>query len=137
VSGAIAIGQTSLKSHHFSMKPSFPKLLLHAEGLAVLAIACALYARGGFSWGVFAATLLAPDLFMLGYLSSPRVGAFVYNLGHTYLVPLGAAAAFYFAGLTTLYWIPIVWIAHIGLDRFVGYGLRYPTGFKDTHLARA
>jgi len=119
------------------MKFSLPRVLLHGEGLAVLVLACGLYGHGGYSWGRFAATLLLPDVVMLGYLAGHRVGAVVYNFGHTYLSPLVLAAVFFLSQNQGLYWIPLVWIAHIGMDRTVGYGLRYPTGFKDTHLARA
>jgi len=33
-------------------------------------------------------------------------------------------------------WIPyaLIWLAHIGIDRALGYGLKYPTFFRDTHL---
>jgi hypothetical protein len=30
----------------------------------------------------------------------------------------------------------LIWFAHIGVVRAIGYGLKYPTGFKDTHLQR-
>jgi hypothetical protein len=32
--------------------------------------------------------------------------------------------------------VALIWFAHIGMDRTVGYGLKYPTSFKDTHLQR-
>jgi hypothetical protein len=71
-----------------------PILLLRAEGAVVLAVAVFLYHALGLSWWLFAVLVLAPDLFMLGYLSGPRLGAVAYNAGHTYLAPaaLGLAA---------------------------------------------
>jgi hypothetical protein len=32
--------------------------------------------------------------------------------------------------------VALIWFAHISMDRTVGYGLKYPTSFKDTHLER-
>lgn len=118
------------------MKISLPKILLHAEGLAVLIVACTCFGRAGFSWTWFAITILLPDAFLLGYLAGARTGALVYNFGHTYLAPLVLASILYpLAGTQTL-WVPLVWMAHIGLDRALGFGLKYPTTFKDSHLAR-
>lgn len=92
---------------------------------------------GGYSWTWFAATLLLPDIVLPGYLAGHRFGAIVYNLVHTYLSPLMLSTILYLSQNRGLYWIPLIWIAHIGMDRMIGYGLRYPTSFKDTHLARA
>lgn len=118
------------------MRISIPRLLLHLEGLAVLVGACALYGRLGFNWTWFAVFLLAPDISMLGLLASPRIGAACYNAVHTYLAPvvlLGALRLFHLSGCD---WIVLVWFAHIGLDRCVGYGLKYPEDLKRTHLQR-
>lgn len=112
-----------------------PNLILRAEGFGVLAASVWAYGALDASWWLFAGLLLAPDLAMLGYLRGPRVGAAVYNAAHTYLGPLavlgiGAAAA---APLATA--LGLVWAAHIGMDRAVGYGLKYPWAFKATHLS--
>jgi hypothetical protein len=115
---------------------SLPKLLLHLEGLTALIVAVGLYAQQGFSWWVFALLLLAPDLAMLGYLINLRAGSIVYNLLHTYALPLGLAAISFGAGWPLGLQLALIWLAHIGMDRTVGYGLKYPTHFKDTHLAR-
>lgn len=80
--------------------------------------------------------LLAPDVSLLGYLAGPRVGAVTYNLFHSYPLPaaLGALGLLWGAPLAVA--VALVWLAHIGIDRLVGYGLKYPTGSKDTHLGR-
>jgi hypothetical protein len=110
--------------------------LLRVEEACLLVATIALYHYFHFSWVLFAALFLAPDLFMLGYLLNPRTGAALYNLGHTLLVPL----AVLFVALSTqrplLLAIAIIWAAHIAFDRLLGYGLKYPTHFKDTHLQR-
>jgi hypothetical protein len=112
-----------------------PRILLRLEGGLVLAAAVGGYAVLDASWGLFAALLLAPDVFMAGYLAGPRIGAAAYNAGHTYVVPLGLGAL---AGILTaplLGGVALIWAAHIGMDRALGYGLKRPGGFHDTHLS--
>jgi len=113
-----------------------PGLLLHIEGAAVLLAACLPYQQTHGSWLWFAALFLTPDLFMLGYLAGKKAGAFFYNPGHTYSVPVLVFSALWFSGRTSYYWLVLIWFAHIGLDRLAGYGLKYETAFKDTHLQR-
>ena len=113
-----------------------PKYLLRAEGLAVLALAAALYWRGGFSWILFAVLFLVPDVSMLGYLINPRVGAVCYNAVHTYVGPLLLALIGLFANVPICVATALIWVAHIGFDRLLGYGLKYPTAFTDTHLGK-
>ena len=62
--------------------------------------------------------------------------AFAYNTVHTYALPVALAAAGVLAGADGLVAVSLIWIAHIGADRALGYGLKYPTDFKDTHLQR-
>lgn len=114
-----------------------PRILLRVEGLAVGVAAVGAYlALGGPLW-LLAVLALAPDLSMVGYLAGPRVGAAAYNAAHTYIAPVALAA------LATGFDVPIallgalVWAGHIGVDRLFGYGLKYESGFKDTHLGHA
>ncbi len=116
---------------------SGPKFLLHAEGLLVLAASCFAYWKLGGSWGYFALLFFAPDLSMMGYLAGRKIGAVSYNSAHTYLTPAGLAAAAYVADGTKWLWVAAIWAAHIGFDRLLGYGLKYSTSFKDTHLHRS
>ena len=113
-----------------------PKLLLHIEGAAVLLTAGFFYHQLHASWLWFAALFLVPDLFMLGYLANKRVGALVYNLAHTYTGPLLAFGILRFSGSLSYDWLILIWVAHIGWDRLLGYGLKYETAFQDTHLQR-
>jgi len=110
--------------------------LLRLEGVAALAAATAGYAFVGGSWLLFAALLLAPDLAMLGYLAGPRVGAAVYNAAHVYIAPAALGAVGLALAAPTLPPLALIWVAHIGLDRALGYGLKSATGFSDTHLGR-
>jgi hypothetical protein len=112
------------------------RALLRLEGAVVLGVALAAYAQFGAGWGVFALWLLAPDLSLLGYLAGPRVGAALYNAAHSYAGPVLLLA---FGVLAALPWAlagGLIWLAHIGLDRALGYGLKYAAGFAFTHLGR-
>ncbi len=80
--------------------------------------------------------IVAPNIFMLGDLRGPRAGAAVYNLGHTLLCPAFLARPACWMGATWPVSIALIWFGHIGVDRLLGYGLKYPTAFKDTHLGR-
>ena len=73
---------------------------------------------------------------MLGYLAGPAVGARAYNLAHTYAAPAVLAGVGWAMGASLPVALALVWAAHIGFDRALGYGLKLPTGFRDTHLGR-
>lgn len=116
---------------------SLPKMLLHIEGLAVLAAAVTIYGRyAGTGWWVFFLLLLAPDVAMLPYLVSKRAGTIAYNLVHTYTGPLLVGVIALVTGWELGVALALIWLAHCGIDRAVGYGLKYSTEFKDTHLGR-
>ena len=101
---------------------------------AALSLAVAL-APGWPLW-LWPLALLAPDLAMLGYLAGPRVGAVVYNLGHLYAGGVALALIGLLVGQPGLIAAGAVWVAHVGIDRALGYGLKLPSGFQDTHLGR-
>jgi hypothetical protein len=111
-----------------------PKAILRLEGAAVLAAALAGYSRFGGDWMVFAALFLVPDLSMLAYFAGRRIGAVSYNLAHSYILPIALAAAGVVLSRHGLLAPALIWIAHIGFDRMLGYGLKYPTAFGHTHL---
>ncbi|HUF01322.1 MAG TPA: DUF4260 family protein [Gaiellaceae bacterium] len=113
-----------------------PRRLLRLEGLAVLVAALALYFDSGHGWLLLVVLFLAPDLSLLGFLGGPGLGAATYDVVHTYALPLGLGVVGVLAGAELASQLALVWIAHIGMDRAVGYGLKYPAGFKDTHLQR-
>jgi hypothetical protein len=100
----------------------------------VLVLATYLYARGGHSWVVFAALFFLPDISFTAYLAGPRVGAAVYNVAHSHVGPLLLAVVLLTTGVTL--GSALIWAAHVGFDRTLGYGLKYPTAFADTHLGR-
>jgi hypothetical protein len=108
--------------------------LQRLEGGVLLALSLLLYWKAGSSWLLYALLILAPDLFMLGYLRGPRAGAAVYNLGHTWLLPGILAAAALIGNSTVIASLAIIWFGHIGVDRLLGYGLKLPASFQATHL---
>lgn len=114
-----------------------PTILLRVEGLALLLLALLLYRELGASWWLFLALILLPDLGIAAYLAGPRIGAIVYNALHTTLLP----AALFGAGFVTergaAMAIALIWAAHIGMDRVLGFGLKYAgAAFRDSHLQR-
>jgi Domain of unknown function (DUF4260) len=112
------------------------RAVLRLEGFAAFAAAFLLYAHAGFSWPAFALLFLVPDVSMLAYFAGPRVGAFGYNLVHTYTLALVCVLSGFIGGVPVLTAAGLIWIAHIGFDRALGFGLKYPTGFGDTQLGR-
>jgi hypothetical protein len=110
--------------------------ILRIEGLAAAALSAVLYARTGASWWLFAALWLTPDLSMVGYLYRPCWGARIYNAIHSYLAPATLAVSALVLKSPALLPFALIWINHIGVDRLLGYGLKYPEGFKFTHLGK-
>jgi hypothetical protein len=113
-----------------------PRIILRVEGIALFGAATAAYFALEAPLWLFVVLALAPDLSMLGYLAGPRTGSSLYNAFHTYVAPIAVGAVSFVVGVTPLVWIALIWTAHIGVDRAIGYGLKYPTGFKHTHLDR-
>ncbi|WP_298492155.1 DUF4260 domain-containing protein [uncultured Maritimibacter sp.] len=107
-----------------------PQILhLRAEGAAIFALALVHFHQSGAGWWLFAALILAPDLSGLGYFAGKRVGAATYNAAHSLVGP-------------ALLWIAVpdaapftaIWLAHIGIDRAVGYGMKSATDHRVNHL---
>ena len=114
-----------------------PRLLLRIEGAAYAALALVGYACSGYSWWLFAALILVSDVSMLGYLTNASIGAAIYNLVRTLTFPiLLLFGAVLFANMLLLA-VGTIWVVHIGADRALGYGLKYATGFGNTHLSHS
>jgi uncharacterized protein DUF4260 len=106
------------------------------EGACVFALTLWFYQSGNYKWWIFAVLFLTPDLAMLGYLANVKSGTWCYNMMHTLSLPVvlllvGLAG---FAPACIPY--ALIWLSHIEFDRMLGFGLKYPTAFKDTHLQR-
>ena len=111
-----------------------PSTLLRTEEFALLLLTLFAYHRLHYSWLFFAILFLTPDLFMLGYLLNAHLGAAIYNLAHTLTLPLALLFISYLQRWHLAPAVALIWTAHIAFDRLLGYGLKYPTFFKDTHI---
>lgn len=104
---------------------------------ALLAVAVQVAMIGGRGWWLYLILFFAPDLGMIGYLAGPKVGAAVYNTLHLYgLGLLLAVTGLLVFGNVFYANLGLLWMAHIGFDRMLGYGLKEPTAFTDTHLGK-
>ncbi|MDE1991360.1 MAG: DUF4260 domain-containing protein [Rhizobiaceae bacterium] len=110
-------------------------LFLRAEAATALAGAVLAYHTLGGSWALFVILFLAPDIAMFGYLADRRLGTWAYNLAHTYLAPAILGLIGLLLAMPGLYGLALIWVAHIGFDRLLGYGLKYPVAFGATHLS--
>jgi hypothetical protein len=111
-----------------------PTVLLRIEGGIELVLSLIFYQYLHANWILFVLLLLAPDLAMLGYLGGIRLGTIFYNLIHTLAGPFLLIAYAYLTGSLWLVPYALIWTSHIGLDRMLGFGLKDPTQFSDTHL---
>jgi hypothetical protein len=108
--------------------------ILRVEGLAMLGAAVVGYEALGAGWVLFAVLFLVPDLSMLGYLGGPEVGSITYNLGHNVVLPVVLGGLGLVAGSVVIQAVALIWVAHVGFDRMLGYGLKAPSAFGHTHL---
>jgi hypothetical protein len=110
------------------------RALLRLEGLAIFLASMVGYAFTGLPWWLFVLLFLAPDLCFLAYFFGTRAMAIAYDAAHTFVGPLVVIAAGLYFGISWLTGLGLIWTAHIGIDRAIGYGLRYPGSFQHTHL---
>lgn len=112
------------------------KNLLKLEELFLFGLALFLFSGLDYGWGWYALLFFAPDLSMLGYLASPRLGAWTYNLVHH----KGLAVALYVLGYLlinpALMFAGALLLGHSSFDRVFGYGLKHEDAFQNTHLGR-
>jgi hypothetical protein len=114
-----------------------PLRILRSEGVVLLAAALAVYFVGlDEPWWLVPVLLFVPDVFMAGYARSSRAGALLYNFAHSYPAPAALGMVASVLGEPLWQGVALVWFAHIGMDRGLGYGLKYETDFRDTHLGR-
>ena len=107
-----------------------------AEGLVLLAFAVYMFNQFGLNWALFIGGIFLIDLFMIGYAFNNRAGAAIYNLGHTLVVPFFLWILSWELEQSWIMTLSLIWLAHIGLDRALGYGLKLNDGFKHTHLGK-
>ena len=112
------------------------RTLLRLEGLTLFAGMTLLYAVWEGSWWVYGILFLVPDLSFAAYLAGPKVGAIIYNAAHSYMAPMALMTSGFALASPLVLSIAMIWLAHIGIDRALGYGLKYNLGFGYTHLGR-
>jgi hypothetical protein len=113
-----------------------PRTWLRLEGLAVLAASLLFYRWQLESWWTFLLLFFVPDVTMVGYAAGPAIGARVYNLAHNYVGPVFLVCWALSIGRQDVVPYALIWTAHIGFDRALGFGLKYQTGFGHTHLGQ-
>jgi hypothetical protein len=115
-----------------------PHWVLRVEGLAALVAAVVGYNLTGHSWSLFLCAFLLPDLGLLGYFKSRRLGAWAYNITHNTVLPVAWGLWIWHQGALAQadLWMPALWLAHVGWDRMLGFGLKYYPDFKITHLQK-
>jgi uncharacterized protein DUF4260 len=113
-----------------------PRRWLRVEGATLVAGSLIAFSTTDQAWWLVLLTLLLPDLTMLGYLGGTRLGASLYNLGHSTPIPAAIVGIAWWQHTSLVVALGLVWLAHIGLDRLIGYGLKYGDHFQHTHLGR-
>jgi hypothetical protein len=132
----IAITQAPAPTPVAGMTTGAVRTWLRLEGLAAFVIGLAVFGASGGNWLFVIPLLLLPDVSVIGYLAGPRIGTFTYNLVHNWVpgfVTLGIGLWLASPAITLA---AAILIAHVGMDRAVGYGLKLPSSFQDTHLGR-
>ena len=109
---------------------------LRLEGVAAFIAGAAIYGANGGDWLLIVPLLLLPDISAAGYLAGPGIGAFTYNLVHNWVLGIVALGLAVLLGSVAILLVAAILIAHVGIDRAVGYGLKLPSSFHDTHLGR-
>ena len=116
------------------------KRLLQVEGLALFAASFVAFSTLTASWWMYAILFFVPDVSFLAYLAGPRVGAVAYNVLHSTIGPILLVGVAWWLGFDILGQVlvatAVIWLGHVGFDRMLGYGLKYSSGFKDTHLGK-
>jgi len=110
------------------------KTVLRLEGLCILLASIYVYQNQEFSWLTFFVCFLIPDLSFFGYLINKKVGAIFYNAAHSLIGALLCLSLAFYLQNELMLIAGIIWCAHIGFDRCLGYGLKYSSSFEHTHL---
>ncbi|MEP6839165.1 MAG: DUF4260 domain-containing protein [Bradyrhizobium sp.] len=112
------------------------RTLLRLEGFALFTGMTLLYGVWDGSWWIYGLLFFVPDLSFAAYLAGPRFGAMIYNAAHSYLAPMTMMTLGFSTAEPLILSIAMIWLAHIGFDRMLGYGLKYAAGFVFTHMGR-
>ena len=110
--------------------------LIKLENAFIFIIIIAVYFKLEFSIRLFLLLLLVPDIFMLGYVLDKKLGSYIYNIGHSYVIPILLTLLYLLLRKNIFLQISLIWLAHISMDRSIGYGLKYPNDFNKTTIQK-
>ena len=65
-----------------------------------------------------------------------KTGSYVYNIGHTYITPIIIALLYLYIDERLLLQISLIWLAHISIDRTLGFGLKYSSDTDKTIIQK-
>ncbi|MEO1254790.1 MAG: DUF4260 domain-containing protein [Bacteroidota bacterium] len=112
------------------------KNLLKLEELVMFLISIYLFSLLDYAWWVYLVFILTPDIGMVGYMKSASVGALTYNLFHHKGIAILIGFVGFWWNISELQLAGIILFGHASMDRMFGYGLKFATGFKETHLGK-
>jgi hypothetical protein len=133
---SIAAIDTPGRSHPTDKADGGVRTWLRLEGVAALVAGLAVYGVSDGNWLLLVPLLLLPDASAVGYLAGPRIGALTYNAAHNWAVGLAVLGLGVWLQAPMIQLAGAVLVAHVGMDRAAGYGLKLPSSFGDTHLGR-
>lgn len=128
--------QPILQAPSTEVAPPSTRVWLRIEGLAAFVAGLAIFGAVGGPWPLAIPLLLVPDVSMVGYVRGPRLGALTYNLVHNWALGLAVLGLGVWSGVVAVTMAGAILVAHVGMDRALGYGLKLATSFQDTHLGR-
>jgi hypothetical protein len=132
----ISLSEDSRPQPRAGMTHGAVRSWLRLEGAAAFVAGLALFGAAGGSWLLIVPLLLLPDVSAIGFLAGPRAGFFTYNLVHNWVPGIAALGLGIWLSSPAIVLVAAILIAHVGMDRAVGYGLKLPGSFHDTHLGR-
>ncbi len=109
---------------------------LKIEELAQFILGIVLFSQLNYTWWWFPALLLTPDIGAIGYLINTKVGAIIYNLFHNKTIAIAIGLWGFYFDNSVLILIGVILFSYAAFDRILGYGLKYPDSFKNTHLGK-
>ena len=112
------------------------KSLLKLEELVMFLLSIYLFSFLDYNWWVYLVFILAPDIGMIGYAVNASVGALTYNIFHHKGIAILVGFTGFWWQILELQLAGIILFGHASMDRIFGYGLKFSSGFKDTHLGK-
>jgi hypothetical protein len=113
-----------------------PRVWLLLEGMTLLVGSLVAFSITHQSWWLALSVILVPDVFAAGYAFGTRLGAHLYNVAHATPLPALLVGIGWWQDHPLVLAIGTIWLGHIGMDRMLTFGLKYPDSFQHTHLSR-